>query len=100
MTLDELLANLHDVLELKKLWIVIDSGMNDLLKQVQPVYRHQISPLALTNGYFAICADLLSEVDGIYKPIFLALDQSLFPEIPVVPFNAIQPFIPLPSVDQ
>lgn len=100
MTLDKLLANLPDALELKKLWIVIDAGMNDLLKQVQPFYQHQASPLALTNGDFAICADLLGEVDGLYKPTFLALDQSLFPEIPVVPFSVIEPFIPLPSVEQ
>lgn len=100
MTLAELLANpLPPYDDLRKLWIVIDQEMYDLLMQLQPKYQHQVSPVRLTNGDYACCADLLGEKDGAYKPTFDILDQSLFPEIPVVDFSVIQPFLPV-STDE
>jgi hypothetical protein len=100
MTLAELLVNpLPPYEELRKLWIVIGPDMYDLFMQVQPMYQHQVSPVRLTNGDYTCCADLLCEKDGAYKPTFEALDQSLFPEIPVVDFSVIQPLLPTPSED-
>ena len=96
MTLAELLAEpLPAYEDLRKLWIVIDQEMMDLLMQLQPKYLHQVSPVRLTNGDYACCADLLTEKDAAYKPTFEILDQSFFPEIPVVDFSIIQPLLPV-----
>jgi hypothetical protein len=96
MTLAEILANpLPAYEDLRKLWIVIDQEMYDLLMQLQPKYLHQVSPVRLTNGDYACCADLLGEKDGAYKPTFDILDQSFFPEIPVMEFPAIQLLLPV-----
>jgi len=96
MKLSELLAEpLPAYEDLRKLWIVIDQEMMDLLMHMQPKYMHQVSPVRLTNGDYACCADLLTEKDDAYQPTFDILDQSFFPEIPVVDFSVIQPLLPV-----
>jgi hypothetical protein len=98
MTLAELLAEpLPAYDDLRKLWIVIAQNMYDLLMQLQPKYLHQVSPVMLINGDYACCADLLTEKDAAYKPTFNILEQSFFPEVPVVDFSVIQLLLPVPS---
>jgi hypothetical protein len=94
MTLDELLADLPPLDELRQLWIVMDKELNDRFLTVQPVYQCQAVPTALTNGDYVLCADLLSDKDTTYAPTFGVLDQSLFPEIPVVEYDLIKHFFP------
>lgn len=90
MTLDQLLAELPDAATLKGLWLVFDGEINERLKNAQPAYQHQVSPIGLTDGRFAVCADLLTETAGIYAPTFAALDQSAFPAVQVVPKPQIE----------
>lgn len=90
MTLDQLLSELPDAATLKALWLVFDSQTNERLKNAQPTYQHQVAPIGLTDGRFAVCADLLSESAGIYAPTFAALDQSVFPLVQVVTKSQIE----------
>jgi hypothetical protein len=89
MTLDQLLADIPDIDDLRQLWIILDTELKDRLETAQPSYQNQVSPILLTNGDYALCADLVTEKDGLYAPTFAVLDQSTFPEIPVVLHSAI-----------
>jgi hypothetical protein len=96
MTLAELLAEpLPAYDDLRKLWIVIAQNMYDLLMQQQPKYLHQVTPVRLTSGDYACCADLLTEKSAAYQPTFNILDQSFFPGIPIVKFYVIEPLLPI-----
>lgn len=90
MTLEQLLSELPDTATLKGLWLVFDGEINERLKNAQPAYQHQVSPIGLTDGRFAVCADLLTELAGIYAPTFAALDQSAFPAVQVVTKSQIE----------
>lgn len=94
MTLDQLLQSPPLLDELRESWLVFDSTLKDRLEQVQPHYQHQVSPIALTDGSFALCADLLSEINGIYAQTFAALDQSTFPSVEVLSTYEILPLLP------
>lgn len=95
MTLDQLLADLPDAATLKDLWLVFDGRIAGELQEAQPIYHHQVSPVALTDGRFTVCADLLSEIAGIYAPTFAALDQSEFPFVQVLPQSEILKLLPI-----
>jgi hypothetical protein len=95
MTLDELIANLPPLQQLRKLWIVMDKDFRERYLAVQPQYQFQANPIALTNGDYVLCADLLSDRDTNYKPTFDVLDQSTFPEIPVVEYDLIKNLFPV-----
>ena len=99
MTLDQLLADIPAIDDLRQLWIILDTELKDRLEAAQPSYQNQVSPIRLNNGDYALCADLLSEKDGIYAPTFAVLDQSTFPEIPVVLYSAIANLFPSNSGD-
>jgi len=99
MTLDQLLADIPDIDDLRQLWIILDTELKDRLETAQPSYQNQVSPILLTNGDYALCADLVTEKDGIYAPTFAALDQSTFPEIPVVLHSTIANLFPTLSGD-
>jgi hypothetical protein len=94
MTLDELLADLPPLNELRGLWLILDEQLRNRLLEVQPKYQNQVVPVALLNGAFTLCADLLSEKDGIYARTFALLDQSVFPQIPVLPYDSIAHLFP------
>jgi len=94
MTLDELLTDLPSLDELRQLWIVLDKDLRDRFIEVQPKHKFQAVPTALTNGDYVLCADLLSDRDTTYAPTFAVLDQSTFPEIPVVEYDLIKHLFP------
>jgi hypothetical protein len=97
MTLDQLLQTPPELIELDGLWLVFDAELNDRLMQAQPHYQHQVAPLALTDGRFAVGADLLTEVNGLYAATFAALDHSVFPAVQVIDQELITPLTPAPS---
>jgi hypothetical protein len=84
MTLDTLLTLQLSYDELKELWLVFDSKLKTRLEEVQPSGQHQVSPIKLEDGNYAICADVLSEIEGIYAQTFASLDQSTFTSVNVV----------------
>jgi hypothetical protein len=94
MTLDQLLADIPDIADLRQLWIILDTELKDRLETAQPAYQNQVSPIRLNNGGYALCADLVTEKDGLYAPTFAVLDQSTFPEIQVVPQATITELFP------
>lgn len=94
MTLDQLLVGDVSADDLRSLWLVFNSGIAQRLKEVQPHYQHQVAPVMLTDGTFAVCADLLTEKDGIYAPTFEVLDQSVFPMVNVISRDEINSLLP------
>ena len=97
MTLDQLLQGNVSPDDLRSMWLVFDASIAQRLKDAQPSYQHQAAPITLTDGRCALCADLLTEKDGIYAPTFQALDQTAFPLVEVIDSDAIAEFLPVPS---
>lgn len=98
MTLDQLLQTPPELVELDGLWLVFDAALNDRLMQAQPHYQHQVAAIALIDGRFAVGADLLTEVNGLYAATFAALDQSAFPAVQVLAHEAVAPLIPTSTI--
>ena len=97
MTLDQLLQGDVSADDLRLMWLVFDADIAQRLKDAQPSYQHQVAPITLTDGRFALCADLLTEKDGIYAPTFQALDQTAFPLVNVIHGNEIVSLLPTPE---
>ena len=97
MTLDQLLQSDISSEELSEMWLIFSLDVAKRLKEVQPVYQHQVSPIALKDGRYALCADLLLVKDGIYAPTFQALDQTAFPLVNVIHSNKISSLLPTPE---
>jgi hypothetical protein len=100
MTLDQLLQGGANADDLRSLWLVFDAAIAQRLNDAQPSYQHQVAPITLTDGRYALCADLLTEKDGIYSPTFAALDQSAFPQVEVIHESAITELFPTPTTDE
>lgn len=99
MTLEQLLTDDQSIDDLRQLWIILDNELKSRLEMAQPSYQNQVSPIRLNNGDYALCADLLSEKDGIYAPTFAVLDKSTFQDIPVVLKSTIANLFPSNSGD-
>ena len=100
MTLDQLLQGDVSVDDLRSMWLVFDADIAQRLKDAQPAYQHQVAPIVLTDGRYALCADLLTEKDGIYAPTFQALDQTAFPLVNVIHSNEIVSLLPTPEEEE
>lgn len=100
MTLDQLFQDDISASDLYDLWLVFDVDIANRLKDIQPFHQHQIMPIELIDGSFAVCADLLTEKDGIYAPTFAALDQSAFPLVQVISQAAISELFPTSNADE
>ena len=100
MTLDQLLQGDANADDLRTMWLVFEASIAQRLQDAQPAYQHQVAPITLTDGRFALCADLLTEKDGIYAPTFQALDQTAFPQVEVVHQSAITELLPTPNADE
>ena len=99
MTLDQLLQGDVSPDDLRSMWLVFDASIAQRLKDAQPSYQHQAAPITLTDGRFALCADLLTEKDGIYSPTFAVLDQSAFPLVQVISQAAISELFPTSTLE-
>lgn len=99
MTLDQLLQGDANAEDLRSMWLVFDAAIAQRLQDAQPAYQHQVAPITLTDGRFAVCADLLTEKDGLYAPTFAALDQSAFPLVQVISQAVISELFPTPTIE-
>ena len=100
MTLDQLLQGDISSDDLRSMWLVFDASIAQRLSEAQPAYQHQVSPVILVDGRFALCADLLTEKDRIYAPTFQALDQTAFPLVQVIGESEISGLLPPPATDE
>jgi hypothetical protein len=97
MTLAQLLsAPLPPLSELRGLWLVFDATLAARIADVQDERSvHKAAPIVLADGRFALCADMLSEVEsGIYAAAFHKLDQSKFSQVEVLQQSEFQQLIP------
>jgi len=99
MTLDQLLTAPLTATEAKGYAILLDTTLRDLLAAVQAEHgdpRHRVQPVALTDGRFMLCADLLTEVGegGLFASGFAHLDPQLFSQVPVVPMAEALALLP------
>ena len=97
MTLDPLLQGDANADDLCSLWLIFDASIAQRLNDAQPAYQHQVAPIMLTDGRYALCADLLTEKEGIYAPTFQSLDQTAFPLVNVIHSNEISSLLPTPE---
>lgn len=84
---------------LRGLWLVFPASLAAILAQEQAEHGdpHNVaSPLTLTNGKYALCADLLTEVSkgGLFADGFAALPADQFASVDVISFSQLQPFLP------
>jgi hypothetical protein len=102
MTLADLLQQPRpiDIDVARSLWLVFDAEYLAQLNAAQADQTvHRAVPLELTDGRFALCADLLTEIDagGIFALQFSRLDAANFPEVDVLSTDAITQLMPAPA---
>jgi len=86
MNLAQLLsAPLPPLDELRGMWLVFPVTLKDTLESAQDAGSNLfVIPLALTDGNYALCADLLTEIQGVYEQAFSNLDPNNFQYVKVV----------------
>lgn len=99
MTVADLLPSLPlPYPEARQYGLVFDAALAQRLAEVQAetLSRHYARPLALTDGRYLLCGDLLSEVGpgGLYADGFAKLDAGRFDEIAVIPWAEAVAMIP------
>jgi len=103
MTLSDLLlsSTLPDLAALRQVALVFDTALCQRLVNVQAWFgdpRHVPHPVALTDGRWMLCGDVLTECQpgGIVYEGFSHLDPSRFGEIEVVPLAEVEIAEPQP----
>lgn len=101
MTISDLLPSLpltYD--EGRQYGLVFDAALAQRLAEVQAETpsRFFAQPLALADGRYLLCGDLLSEVGpgGLYASGFAKLDAARFSEIEVIPWGDAIALLPQP----
>lgn len=101
MTPLELIQSQPALAESRELWMVMSSQIRDVLlaKQSTISTSHHISPIELTDGRFAVCCDLISEIrpGGVYHDVFQTLNLAALDTCEIVTtaeFNALKPITP------
>ena len=92
MTLKQLLsAPLPPLDDLRSLWLVFDATLTEHLDAAQAdQHAHRAGPITLSDGRLALCADLLSEIDGgIFALPFSRLPNEFFTEVEVIDTTVI-----------
>ena len=86
MTLTDLIAEpLPPLDSLRLTWLVFDSSLLDELNAAQEgETRNRAEALLLNNGRYALCADLLTETNGLYAGAFSRLNPANFPAVEVL----------------
>jgi hypothetical protein len=102
MNLADLLQSLPpntpiDIATARGLWLVFDAEYLAELNNAQSDQKtHRAVPTELTDGRFALCADLLTEISGgIFALQFSRLNQSNFANVEVLDSATVQPLIPV-----
>jgi hypothetical protein len=100
-TLADILAiPLPSIDTLRQTWLAFPAMLAPLLEAAQADQNlHHASPIVLSDGRLALCADILSEIgdEGLFLPAFSRLDPANFPAVEVLDdasFRAL--FIPPP----
>ena len=78
----------------KLLAMVFSKDTSDILQEKYKQYGNPIHcpfPIALNNGKFALCGDILTEVmpNGLYYTWFNSLESSLMDQIEILPWDDI-----------
>jgi hypothetical protein len=92
MNLAQLLsAPLPPLDDLRLLWLVFDAALAEPLDAAQAdQHAHRVGPITLSDGRLALCADLLSEINGgIFALPFSRLPTEFFSEVEVIDAAAI-----------
>jgi hypothetical protein len=101
MTLLDLLQTLPQPYEvLHEQALVFGAGPLQALADARaqrPNAQHQAAPVALTDGRWMLCADLLTEINsgGLYADGFQLLDPALFREVDVIPMADAVALLPV-----
>jgi hypothetical protein len=105
MNLADLLQSLPpetpiDIDVARGLWLVFDAEYLDELDAAQSDQTtHRAVPIELTDGRFALCADLLTEINGgIFALQFSRLNAANFANVQVIDTATIQPLIPVTNL--
>jgi hypothetical protein len=86
-TLDEIIsAPIPPIETLRKTWLAFPASLAAHLSDAQSTFSlHRATPIKLTDGRLALCADLLSEIDGgIFALPFSRLPTEFFTEVEVI----------------
>lgn len=104
MTLTDLLSQpLPDLATLRETWLVFDAALlTDFNAAQTGQTRFLAAPIALTDGRYALCADLLTEIGemGVYGKSFAKLPAERFNEVTVVEFADIAGILPQPPIHE
>ncbi len=90
MTFAQLISSPPDLDTLRGLWLVLDAATATDLAAKQSAHGspvHRVAPVAgpASDPRFALCADLVSEIQpgGLYHPLFASLDPAKFAAVQV-----------------
>lgn len=101
MTLSDALSQpLPNLAALRGMWLVFDAELlADFNAAQEGATTFLASPTALTDGRFALCADLLSEIGdgGVYAAQFQKLPIPKFTQVTVVPVDEVTKLFPSPQ---
>lgn len=98
-TLQHLLQDLHNQPRLENYALVFSADLRSRLEATQDEQknlRHKVKPVALTDGRWMLCADVLKEVGpmGLYGAGFSRLDPSFFSQVEILPFEEAFALLP------
>jgi hypothetical protein len=97
MTLADLLSALGTT-DLAALALVFDGAIcEELLTAQDATARHRVQPVALPDGRWFCCADVLTELHGIFRPIAARLDPALASLVDVLPMADVIAMLPPPE---
>jgi hypothetical protein len=88
ITLADILAiPLPSIDTLRQTWLAFPAMLAPLLEAAQADQNlHHASPIVLSDGRLALCADILSEIgdEGLFLPAFSRLDPANFTAVEVL----------------
>lgn len=103
-TLADILATpLPNIDALRQTWLAFPVLLASMLESAQADQAlHRASPIVLSDGRLALCADLLTETseNGLFFPAFSQLNPEHFPAVEVLDHASFRALlIPSPETD-
>lgn len=101
MTFQELLNTITTLTdaESKNYWLTFSTEVYETLMSIQEQHpsQHRVGPIQLTNGDWALCADILREaaLGGLYADGFALLPQEIFSQVSVIETEEFQSLLPV-----